>query len=1742
MHRQMKAKDKEIAQLNAKMTEMMTQMTMMMQMMQRNITANPIPVQQTNHQATSSGLANPPVHPVPQVSGVRGSHEGGIENDRLIRQPTPQNVASTSEPVTVAQLETIINEKIKALEGVPGVKWKSPTEPVLDLKALPIAQTSTFKQRPNQAGSSKSGKEKSPKRKTKLKKFKEKRTATQRAIDCLDEYYQTVRRPIKLADFMSELKVAEAEEADEEPFPVETCRVISVTPVAPIKDKYVNELVVEICLATSSMDYSSEEDLYFPREVESEHDITSQMEHVQLEGDSELEGESLDAMMADSGEDAPSNDSEPDEIAQKSSSSLEAKASSSKAAKRPVQEGEKKQVWRKKATPTLPKTVVISKERKNVPHLGSDTEEEDVTSTKSQKVCQSTAKKKKKVEYSDSDYDYESTYASTVQCVFSRRIGNLSISDNVFVVTRIPMQHFKEITPREVTGMHSFIKPAKAESKGQKVSKFSDKSMKTNQKFLEIRSVNYLQQTWSASGAHHICWGAFVDPDTSVKAVPTAQGEVRREDGSKSRKKSPDARRSKTKIAETTSVCETDSANASGAAETARIDTHIGWGRRSAKILFSCAQIDATATTTMTANDDSTMPRHRICNTCTSRQKASTSSQIERRNSNDICPHILSKLNISKMPPHMHRSTQKGQVQPNTRMGPGERIMGIYVTSRDAARTNIHPKSIRYPWTTQPMAADKDPSVRMDLRNTPFTVQLGRGASIQLANATINTGNSGATIQFGELQFSLATASAAAVPVYGMDTEGPAGRPYAADVAARHVHPPPRRPQPAEVITANEFPQRRVSVFKRLSNSETPTTRRVVAGKQISVLPTATTTLPTGFSMPGRNDAEASSSGGRPSRRQRRRMNAELRAQQLLQVHPSTLPAQEPEASVPTQNKFTNLKWVKRNSSTGELKQSFWEQRPQAPVPQKKKEPETLSGRVHRVLKTVKERGLMKKKYQRPLVIEARRIPPRELPPLVTRGKFKPNLQEAHRGVTLGPRVQESAAERAQQKDKQVWRPRPHEKKALGRQTNMGVTSGAASQKSAPPTKVIKSGSQRRSHLTTLLMVDTLENSPENPIISQLRHPKKKLASIVAHESKSDEPEIQWKRRSGIRTREDDENDEETMRVEVVYMVEHDDEPPLLRVYRRQHGAGSTAGRDEDSSENEEEEEFEENPLFADAATLAEAQRQMHRQMKAKDKEIAQLNAKMTEMMTQMTMMMQMMQRNITANPIPVQQTNHQATSSGLANPPVHPVPQVSGVRGSHEGGIENDRLIRQPTPQNVASTSEPVTVAQLETIINEKIKALEGVPGVKWKSPTEPVLDLKALPIAQTSTFKQRPNQAGSSKSGKEKSPKRKTKLKKFKEKRTATQRAIDCLDEYYQTVRRPIKLADFMSELKVAEAEEADEEPFPVETCRVISVTPVAPIKDKYVNELVVEICLATSSMDYSSEEDLYFPREVESEHDITSQMEHVQLEGDSELEGESLDAMMADSGEDAPSNDSEPDEIAQVQLRSGKRLLSPPKKGVSNKDKGKEIVWRKKATPTLPKTVVISKERKNVPHLGSDTEEEDVTSTKSQKVCQSTAKKKKKVEYSDSDYDYESTYASTVQCVFSRRIGNLSISDNVFVVTRIPMQHFKEITPREVYNVEELITFYVPPHRKRGGPGSLFYKAGEREEETNCDWFHRLIDSGELIPTRMPTLSKHKTKDRRNYPKVHIKLKAESKRILSSMSLLRTKLWTDDFSPST
>ncbi|KAL0910022.1 hypothetical protein M5K25_020946 [Dendrobium thyrsiflorum] len=77
---------------------------------------------------------------------------------------------------------------------------------------------------------------------------------------------------------------------------------------------------------------------------------------------------------------------------------------------------------------------------------------------------------------------------------------------------------------------------------------------------------------------------------------------------------------------------------------------------------------------------------------------------------------------------------------------------------------------------------------RMKLHNTPFTVQLGRGASIQLANAIINTGDSEPTIRFGSLEFPIATVMAATVPIHGITIPGHTARSDSAEAYARRAY------------------------------------------------------------------------------------------------------------------------------------------------------------------------------------------------------------------------------------------------------------------------------------------------------------------------------------------------------------------------------------------------------------------------------------------------------------------------------------------------------------------------------------------------------------------------------------------------------------------------------------------------------------------------------------------------------------------------------------------------------------------------------------------------------------------------------------------------------------------------------------------------------------------------------------------------------------------------------------------
>ncbi|KAL0928069.1 hypothetical protein M5K25_002306 [Dendrobium thyrsiflorum] len=877
----------------------------------------------------------------------------------------------------------------------------------------------------------------------------------------------------------------------------------------------------------------------------------------------------------------------------------------------------------------------------------------------------------------------------------------------------------------------------------------------------------------------------------------------------------------------------------------------------------------------------------------------------------------------------------------------------------------------------------------MELQNTPFTVQLGRGASIQLANAVINTGNSEATIQFGSLEFPVATAMATAVHVHGITVSGHTARPNSAETYARRVNSV-QQPRAARIATAKAIQQNRTSVFERLSHPEVSTVKKTDIKQKTLPILSSVITLPTEPFVPGRHDHEASSSGGKLSRRQRRKLNAKLRAQQSLPVHSSTLPALEPEANVPTQNNFANLKWVKRNSSTGELKQSFWEQQQQAPAPQKKKY-ETLSARVHRVLKVARENGLMKKKYQRPFINKTARIPSRELPAArVTQEKLKSTPRGEHWSMKPELRIQESADKRSRWKGKEIWRPRLPERKLLEKNVRIGVTSGIASQRSAskknhqqwvPKEKVPITNAYNSRHLG--------ESSKESYCQPTSTYQKEinvdRTPPIEEVPMPHAEPEIYWKRRSEIRVQGNDD-EEDTMEVEVVYMVGHGDEPHQTRGYKRRNEPGPTSSKTTTSQEEQiqyEQLEEEEVPSGDDqnddqeevlAETLAQAQRRLKFQMKEKDKEISELNSKMTEMMAQMTAMMQLMQKNIITNPALAQPADHQ--NSIPTNLSTNPVPQVSGIRTAHEEENEADRLDHLQTHQNVASASEPVMTPQLESIINEKIKAviaseqvekftaiskktmkmikqLEGVPGIKWKSSIEPVLELKENQNSGASTSRslswRRPKtkrfyKTSSKKSG---NPNKRSKLK---EKRTVLQKIINNLEDYHQPMRRPITLADFMSKLQidpseVEEDEQEDEELLHVEICRVISVASTAyqrdSIKDhdrsyitisptKMINKMTSESCLMVLQTDDNSEEELCFPSDDESDQQITSQREHAKLNEDSEH-------TIKTSSDEAESN-----EVDQVQLRSGKVLPPPLKKGISSKDKGKDIIINEEIIP--------------------------------------------------------------------------------------------------------------------------------------------------------------------------------------------------------
>ncbi|KAL0925135.1 hypothetical protein M5K25_003445 [Dendrobium thyrsiflorum] len=225
---------------------------------------------------------------------------------------------------------------------------------------------------------------------------------------------------------------------------------------------------------------------------------------------------------------------------------------------------------------------------------------------------------------------------------------------------------------------------------------------------------------------------------------------------------------------------------------------------------------------------------------------------------------------------------------------------------------------------------------------------------------------------------------------------------------------------------------------------------------------------------------------------------------------------------------------------------------------------------------------------------------------------------------------------------------------------------------------------------------------------------------------------------------------------------------------------------------------------------------------------------------------------------------------------------------------------------------------------------------------------------------------------------------------------------------------------ELKINEKEEeADTEFFPIEICRVISVTREVLEREKYVEEAALEFYLMVSSIDYSSEEDLYFSNEDDTDLNIASV----------------------------------------------------------------------------------------VPHLGSDTEEDEVVSIKYKKICQSTARRKEKEEDSDPDYAYESTYMNiSQQSCNPRRKREYQIRANKIqlrLILKLPNQLILKFSQRNIKQPrEDAKLAKLQNHRGLG----LGFKAESAIFALNCSGMFlgslqiRISPSKTPVRPRIPRAASH------------------------------------------
>ncbi|KAL0911383.1 hypothetical protein M5K25_019519 [Dendrobium thyrsiflorum] len=351
------------------------------------------------------------------------------------------------------------------------------------------------------------------------------------------------------------------------------------------------------------------------------------------------------------------------------------------------------------------------------------------------------------------------------------------------------------------------------------------------------------------------------------------------------------------------------------------------------------------------------------------------------------------------------------------------------------------------------------------------------------------------------------------------------------------------------------------------------------------------------------------------------------------------------------------------------------------------------------------------------------------------------------------------------------------------------------------------------------------------------------------------------------------------------------------------------------------------------------------------------------------------------------------------------------------------------------------------ETFISKKTKqmmnVLLAIEGIRRKSALELEVDPRLLSSknsvaggpssSKKKSLKYFKDQKGKHKFG---SKSQKEKKKKLARKKTMIQKYINSTDEYQQPPRRPVMLEEYMADLFL-DSESEEEGSIPIETCRVISISiETCRVISKRGGRaargrnIPLDICKAdvkisskevhsTPAPFTDSDEELHFPDE-ESDHKGKKTLKERCPKLGSSSDSEEVEDMEISKNSQAEACSSS--EVTQIQLRSEKQVSLPQKK-IKDKEKNiqlnEAVVPQESLKPKVASANAVmldkgklkdkdkskSKQISPVPHLGSDTEEDDISTSFKPLVIG-----KRRSELSTVPFDYEANHANKPSPAFA------------------------------------------------------------------------------------------------------------------------------------